>query len=188
MSWKKVGEWLKGNAKTGTALVGSLLTGNVPGAVAAGVALVASATGTDDPEQALQVLQNDPATTIKLRELAVQEDDSIRKHLQAMYEAELKDQQAAHKEQQDTIRTGDTAEDEYVRHTRPMMARQSWYATMVYVIGFEALHAFDVTSSGASFEIAALLIAPAGAYLGFRTVDKAGGFRGLLGGKRERQS
>lgn len=188
MSWKKVGEWLKGNAKTGTALVGSLLTGNVPGAVAAGVALVASATGTDDPDQALQVLQNDPATTIRLRELAVQEDDSIRKHLQAMHEADLRDRQEAHRQQQETIRTGDTTEDEYVRHTRPMMARQSWYATMVYVIAFELLHAFAVSSDRASFEMAALLVAPAGAYLGFRTVDKAGGFKGLLGGKRERQS
>lgn len=183
MSWKKVGEWLKNNSKTGAALVGSLLTGNAPGAVAAGVALVASATGTDDPERALGVLQADPATTIRLRELAVQEAGSIRQHLQAMHEADLKDQQEAHREQQNTIRTGDTADDQYVRRTRPMMARQSWYATALYLIGFEALKAFDVTTSGASFELAALLVAPAGAYLGFRTVDKAGGFKALLNGK-----
>lgn len=32
---KDVGEWIKGNAGAGAALAGSLLTGNVPGAVAA---------------------------------------------------------------------------------------------------------------------------------------------------------
>lgn len=184
MSWSKVGEWLKGNAGTGAALVGSLLTGNVPGAVAAGVALVGSATGTDDPIKALQSLQQDPATVIRLRELAIQEESSIRQHIQAMHEADLKDQQEAHRQQQETIRTGDTADDQYVRHTRPMMARQSWYATALYLIGFELLNGFSLVTEGASFELAALLITPAGAYLGFRTVDKAGGFRALLGGKR----
>lgn len=187
MSWSKVGEWLKGNAGTGAALVGSLLTGNVPGAVAAGVALVGSATGTDDPVKALQSLQQDPATVIRLRELAVQEESSIRQHIQAIHEADLKDQQEAHRQQQETIRTGDTAEDEYVRHTRPMMARQSWYATAGYLIAFEGFKAFEVTQIGANFELAALLIAPAAAYLGFRTVDKAGGFKALLGVKRNVQ-
>ena len=39
MSWSKVGEWLKGNTGTGASLVGSLVTGNVPAAIAAGVSL-----------------------------------------------------------------------------------------------------------------------------------------------------
>lgn len=38
--WGKVGGWLKDNAGTGAALVGSLLTGNAPGAIAAGISLV----------------------------------------------------------------------------------------------------------------------------------------------------
>lgn len=184
MSWSKVGEWIKGNAGTGASLVGSLLTGNLPGAVAAGVALVSSATGSDDPVKALQSLQQDPATVIRLRELAAQEEADIRKHLQVMHEADLKDQQEAHRQQQETIRAGDMAEDEYVRHTRPMMARQSWYVTAAYVIAFEGFKAFEITQSGASLELAMLMVAPAAAYLGFRTVDKAGGFRALMGGKR----
>lgn len=65
MSWKEVGQWLKDNAPSGAALVGSLLTGNVPGAVAAGVSLVASATGSTDPAQSLKQLQNDPATLVR---------------------------------------------------------------------------------------------------------------------------
>jgi len=67
MNWKDVGGWLKDNAGSGTALVGSLLTGNVPGAVAAGVALVSSATGSTNPNDALAALQGDPTTMIRLK-------------------------------------------------------------------------------------------------------------------------
>lgn len=172
MDWKDVGNWLKKNAGTGAALVGSLLTGNVPGAVAAGVALVTNATGEADPDKVLASFQAEPGTVLKLRELALQEQDNIRRHIEAMARLEAENEQAAHREQQETIRTGDTSEDEYVRRTRPRMARQSWYATAIYVIGFEALKAAEVFSTGASFELAALIGAPAAAYLGFRTWDK----------------
>lgn len=172
MSWLDVGSWLKDNAGTGAALVGSLLTGNIPSAVAAGVALVGSATGTNDPAKALATLQGDPTTVLKLRELAIQEEASIREHIRAMEEMRLKDEQAAHEQQQLTIRGGDTAADEYVRHTRPMMARQSWFATCGYVIGFEFLKAVGLFSGGANWELAMLILSPAGAYLGFRSLDK----------------
>jgi hypothetical protein len=172
MNWKDVGEWLKGNAGTGAALVGSLLTGNIPGAVAAGVSLVTSATGEASPEKVLAQLQQEPGTMLRLRELAIQDEASIREHIRAMAELEFKDGQAAHKEQQETIRTGDTAEDPYVRRTRPLMARQSWYATAAYVIVFEALKALGAFEVGAVMELAMLLVAPAGAYLGFRSLDK----------------
>lgn len=172
MNWSDVGNWLKNNAGTGAALVGSLLTGNIPGAVAAGVALVGSATGSNDPAKALEALQTDPATVVKLRELAMQEEARIREHIRAMEEMRLKDEQAAHEQQQLTIRSGDNVEDEYVRHTRPLMARQSWYATMLYVIGFEGLKALDLFNSGAGWDLAMILISPAAAYLGFRSLDK----------------
>lgn len=171
-NWNKVGDWLKGNAGTGAALVGSLLTGNIPGAVAAGVALVSSATGTANPDAALASLQTDPAAVLKLRELAVQNEASIREHIRAMTEMELLDKQHEHEQTQDTIRSGDNATDEYVRHTRPMMARQSWYATAGYVIAFEGAKAGGLFAFGASVELAMLLMGPAAIYLGMRTVDK----------------
>jgi hypothetical protein len=170
MNWQEVGNWLKSNAGTGATLVGSLLTGNVPGAVAAGVSLVSSATGQADPQKALEALQS-PETMLKLRELAVQEESSIREHIRAMEEARLKDEQAAHKEQQDTIRNGDGANDEYVRHTRPKMARQSWYATAGFVVLMESAKMAGF-GAGANWELAMLLMAPAGAYIGFRSLDK----------------
>jgi len=172
MSWNKVGTWLRDNAGAGASLVGSLLVGNVPGAVAAGVALVTSATGEGTPEKALAVLQADPASMLKLRELAVQDSANIREHIRQMAENEAKDAQEAHSQQQETIRAGDSAEDEYVRHTRPKMARQSWYATALYVIGFEACKVAGLTTLGANWELAALIGAPAAAYLGFRSFDK----------------
>lgn len=172
MNWSDVGKWLKENAGTDATLVGSLLTGNVPGAVAAGVALVGSATGTNDPAQALAALQSDPATVLKLKELAYKEEASIREHIRILTEAELKDKQAEHEQQQLTIRGGDNASDEYVRHTRPMMARQSWYATMIYIIGFEGSQAFKLFDMGANWDLAMILLAPAAAYLGFRSLDK----------------
>ena len=174
MQWNEVGKFLKNNAGKGVALVGSLLTGNLPGAMAAGMSLVTSATGTDSPEQALAELQSNPEAMLKLKELYYANEESVRQHIAEMERLRLEDAQKEHGETQDTIRGGDVATDEYVRRTRPMMARQSWYATIGYVIGFEGLKAFDV-GTGASMELALILIAPASAYLGLRTVDKIRG-------------
>lgn len=171
MEWSDVGNWLKENGTVGAALVGSLLTGNIPGAVAAGTALVSSATGVADPTKALKALQEDPAVMLKLRELAVQEEASIREHVRAEREMELKDQQEEHRQQQETIRGGDNSSDEYVRHTRPLVARQSWYASCCYTIAFELLKAAGI-GTGANLDIIMVLGTPVAAYLGFRSIDK----------------
>lgn len=170
--WDKVGTWLQRNAGSSAALVGSLLTGNAPAAIAAGVALVSSATGSTDPTEALARLQNDPATVIRLKELALQEEQNIRSHIETMTRLDLDNAQAAHREQQETIRQGDASEHEYTRDTRPKMARQAWYATMAYILVFELGHALEFLSYGANLEIALLLGSPAAAYLGFRSWDK----------------
>lgn len=174
MDWSNVGSFLKENAAAGVGLVGSLLTGNIPGAIAAGVSMVSSATGTTDPSKALQVLQTDPATLVRLKEIAQQDDVSVREHIRAMAELQAQDAQAAQVEQQQTIRAGDVVTDEYVRRTRPRMACQSWYAGAAYIIGFEALKAAGLFQAGADVELAMILLAPAGAYLGFRSWDKWG--------------
>jgi hypothetical protein len=171
MQWNEVGSWIKENAGTGAALVGSLLVGNVPGAIAAGVSLVSGATGTDDPAKALEALQSNPETLLKLKELAFKEEDSIRKHLEEMTRLDLEDKQSEHTTTQATIQSGDNATDEYVRRTRPKMAKESWLAGCSYVFMFEVAELFDV-GGGASIEIAAILFGPALAYLGMRTIDK----------------
>lgn len=133
MDWKDVGDWLKKNAGAGAALVGSLLTGNAPGAIAAGMSIVASATGQTQPDQALATLQGNPETLIRLKEIAHKEEASIREHIRLMKEAELKDRQAEHHETQETIRSGDNADDVFVRRTRPGQSWVSLVAALVYV-------------------------------------------------------
>ena len=171
MSWGKVGEWLKENAGTGASLVGSLLTGNVPAAVAAGVSLVSSATGASSAEDALYQLQNNPDTVIKLKELALEENKSIRLHVEVMERLKLEDAQSEHNQTQQTIRNGDNSIDEKIRMVRPTMAKQSWISTICYCLacfGIHAINGHDIFSS----YIAMMLSAPAWAYLGLRTGDK----------------
>jgi hypothetical protein len=166
MNWNDVGQYLKDNAGTGLALVGSIMTGNVPGAIAAGAALVADATGTTDPTQALAKLQADPATLVRLEELAVQERDSIRQWQFETLKVQLEDKQHEHRETQETVRGGDKAEDKFVRRTRPGMAWVSLLASIAYVFHSLAPDAF----------ILGTLLTPCFAYIGVRTVDKVGGF------------
>lgn len=171
-TWGDVGDWLKRNGSNLLGLAGAVATGNVPAGVAAVASMVTEATGESNPAAALAKLQADPATLVKLEEIAKRDEADLRLHHRELLRLELEDAQKEHTEQQETIRSGDNAGDEYVRHTRPMMARQSWYATMAYIIGFEGLKAFKVTSAGATWDLAMVLIAPAAAYLGFRTIDK----------------
>lgn len=166
MSWGDVGDWLKGNAGTGASLVGSLLTGNIPGAVAAGVALVSSATGSNDPAIALQALQQDPATLVKLRELALQDEASIRAHIQAMAKMELDDAQAAHHETQETIRNGDNSDDVFTKRTRPLQSWLSLIGALVYV----AASVFKDVSP--DITVLGLLLTLPWAYAGLRQIGK----------------
>jgi hypothetical protein len=162
MEWSKVGEWIKGNAGTGAALVGSLLTGNVPGAVAAGISLVSGATGTNDPATALQALQTDPTTVVRLKELAIQDEANIREHIRAIEKMRLDDAAAEHHETQETIRNGDNAEDRFVRWTRP---GQSWLSLLAAI-------GYGVTRDNPSLELIALLLALPWAYAGLRQIGK----------------
>jgi hypothetical protein len=161
MSWSKVGEWLKGNAGVGASLVGSLVTGNVPAAIAAGVSLISSATGSNDPTKALEALQQDPATLVRLKELYYQNEDAVRKHVEAIHLAKLQDAQAEHRETQETVRAGDKAEDRFVRWTRP---GQSWCSLMFAFI--------YIGDGGRDPTIIGLLLTLPWAYAGLRQIGK----------------
>ena len=162
MNWSEVGSWIKDNAGTGAALVGSLLTGNVPGAIAAGVALVSGATGTNDPAAALTALQTDPETLVRLKELTYKNEDSIRGHIESMERARLEDLQAEHHETQETVRAGDQADDRLVRWTRP---GQSW-------LSLAAAVAYVFTVDAPDFTLLGLMLTLPWAYAGLRQVGK----------------
>jgi hypothetical protein len=166
MKWGDVGDWLQANGGTGASLIGSLLVGNAPGAVAAGVALVSSATGVAGPDAALARLQADPATVVRLRELAAQDEASIREHIRAMTELELADKQASHHETQETIRAGDKSEHFFVRFTRPGQSWLSLVSAITYV-GYctHSDKVIDITVLG-------LLLTLPWAYAGLREAGK----------------
>ncbi|MCG6233093.1 hypothetical protein [Vibrio furnissii] len=86
-------------------------------------------------------------------------------------ELTLADNQAEHHETQETIRAGDKAEDPYIRKTRPLMARQSFWGMIAYIFIFEAIKAYVPTANGADPWMALTIGTPAFAYLGLRTID-----------------
>lgn len=82
----------------------------------------------------------------------------------------LADRQSEQAETQATIRAGDVATDDYVRHTRPLLARQSWYGAGLYVLALSGLQAFG-HGAGPDVTVLLTLLTPAFAYLGLRTLD-----------------
>jgi hypothetical protein len=115
---------------------------------------------------------------LKLAEMAQNGELAKMANETKVLELQLQDGQAEHKEQQETIRSGDNSTDEYVRQTRPKMARQSWYGGAAYIIGFEIAKVIGY-GDGASFEMAGIILSPALAYMGFRTLDKFTGKKGV---------
>tara|TARA_R110000796_G_scaffold214800_1_gene330753 strand:- start:23185 stop:23715 length:531 start_codon:yes stop_codon:yes gene_type:complete len=162
VSWKSVGKFLTDNASTGVGLVGSLLVGNVPGAIAAGVALVSGATGTDNPEQALSILQSNPESMLKLKELQYKNEESIRGHIESMTRLKLEDEQASHQTTQETIRNGDNSDKWFVWFTRP---GQSWVS-----LGAAIFYAF--TANVVDTYVLGLLLTLPFTYAGLRQVGK----------------
>lgn len=169
MSWKKVGEFIQEKGGSLLKLAGAVATGNVPGGIAAVASLVTQATGETEPDKALAVLQTNPEAMIALQRLLKENEADIRKHHRDMMQMEFEDEQLRHKETQTTVREGDKSSDEFVRRTRPMMARQSWQATVAYCLASGVAKGFGVDIF--VFEVAAVLSAPAWAYIGLRTVD-----------------
>ncbi|EKB22711.1 hypothetical protein [Aeromonas veronii] len=108
----------------------------------------------------------DPAVLVELQKLK----NEMEKEQTRRLELQLADQQSEQATTQQTIREGDTNHDEYVRHTRPLMARQSWQVSAIYVVLFTVLKAFD-RGDGPDFDMVLLLLTPAWAYLGLRTLD-----------------
>lgn len=131
MNWSDVGSFLKQNKAGVTGLVGSLLTGNVVGAVSAGASMVAQATGTTDPDQALATLQSNPDALVRLEEIAAAREAEVNRHLESVMALELQDKQRSHSETQATIRNGDNAEGG-VKYVRPTHATLSLIAAIYY--------------------------------------------------------
>jgi hypothetical protein len=108
-----------------------------------------------------------PEVLLGLEQLKVE----LEKEQTRRQELAYSDQQTTHRETQATIRNGDNATDEYVRRTRPLMARQSFYIGSLYVIAIELLVALGKSTSGADWALAIAIYTPALSYMGLRTLD-----------------
>lgn len=168
MDWGGIGEWLSKNAGSGAALVGSLLTGNVPGAVAAGVSMVKSATGEDDPQRVLDSLQQNPETVVRLREIALENDKSIREHIEEMERIKLEHEAKVHGQTQETIRSGDNSDDVFVRRTRPGITVGLTIAFCIY-IGYVTFKQYAINEWVVDLVLWVIMT-----YFGARGVDKMG--------------
>lgn len=163
---RTVGNWFGGDAaKTADSVAGIVESVNV-------------AINPQDQQRVLEqkLAQLPPEQFVQLESLKVQ----LEQYQLERDKSLLADKQAAHHEQQETIRNGDNATDEYVRQTRPLMARLSLYSSIAYVmlmsVGQQAGavsgafgHAFSMPAP--DWDIALMLATPALGYLGFRTLD-----------------
>lgn len=164
MSWEKVKETVGGAAP----VIGSLLGGPAGGAVGG---LLASWLGVEDTADAvMQKLTSDPNALLEVQRMESEERQQLRQLGFEQARQKLADKQHQHQQQQETIRSGDNAEDEYVRRTRPKIARYSFIAGAAYVLIFELLAVF-AKADGADMALAGAVFSPALAYMGFRTLD-----------------
>lgn len=165
---RTVGDWFGSDSTTAKAA----------DSVASIVETVNGAINPADQQRVLEqkLAQLPPEQLVQLEGLKVQ----LQQFQLERDKAQMADQQAAHHEQQETIRNGDNATDEYVRQTRPLMARLSLYSSIAYVmimsLGQQAGavagafgHAFSMPAP--DWDISLMLATPALGYLGFRTLD-----------------
>lgn len=167
MNWSDVGDWIKGNAGNGVSLVGSLLTGNISGAIAAGVSMVSGVTGTTDPEKALIALQTDPKLLIELERVKNERSAEINRHIETMALAEIEDKQKEHETTAKVIIEGQKiATGWFEKNSRPMMAWCSLGFTFWY-LGYALVKVVSVSEIG-------LIVASGGyfAWMGLRSLDK----------------
>ena len=167
MSWSDVGGWIKENAGNGAALVGSLLTGNVAGAVAAGVSMVSGVTGTTNPEKALKVLQADPKLLIELERVKNERAQEINRHIETIALAEIEDKQKEHETTAKVIVEGQKVATGWLeKNSRPLMAWCSLGFTFWY-LGYALVEDVTVSEIG-------LIVASGGyfAWMGLRSLDK----------------
>jgi len=158
-------------------LLGGAIAG--PGGAAIGK-LVASAFGVDadDPAAIKRAIENDPQAALKLREIETRHKERLEELALERHKADLEAETARHAASQKTIQTEAEHGTDYVKETRPKIARLSGYATIGYCLVAEAAHLISVAWSGsvpgADVAVAAVLFSPCGTYMTMRTFDGFG--------------
>lgn len=168
--WSELGDTVAKAAP----LLGGAIGG--PGGAALGK-MVASVFGVDadDPEAIQTAINNDPEATIKLREIETRHRQKLEELALERHRADLEAETERHQASQKTIQTEAKHGTEYVKETRPKIARLSGYATVGYILAAEAAKLLGTFAEakvpGASEAIALVLFSPCGTYMSMRTID-----------------
>lgn len=168
-SWKELGHTIASAAP----LLGGALGG--PGGAAIGE-LVASALGVENTPGAISNAMNtDPQAMVKLREIQARNQERLEELALDRHRAELEAETARHAASQETIRTEAEHGTDYVKETRPRIARISGYSTVLYCLVAETARliteAWGGSLGGADVAVAAVLFSPCGTYMTMRTFD-----------------
>ena len=167
MKWSDVGDWISDNAGAGASLVGALLTGGSSAAIAMGVSMIAGATGTNEPDKALEALKNNPEMLIKLESLKNDRSAEINRHIESMELAKLEDKQLEHETTVRVMIEGQkVAEGWFEKNSRPAMAWVSLISTIAYA--FYAL----VNKLTPDLVMVGVMSGGYLAWMGLRTMDK----------------
>jgi hypothetical protein len=150
--------------------IGSLFGGEAK-EVADKVANVADAIQGKTPEAQRQAMQDvvdslPPDAMVELKRIA-----NEAQRIEAEREArQLEHAETMHHDTQETARVEAQSSDEYVRRTRPHMARMSLYAGGTYALVMSILDLFG-KGTGANMELLGVILSPALVYIGARTFD-----------------
>lgn len=172
MNWKDLGKKVAQAAP----LLGGALGG--PGGAAIG-GLIASAFGGDpnDPEALAAKIQNDPQSAIKLREIETRHKERLEELALDRHKADLDAETKRHEASQETIRAEAEHGTDYVKNTRPKIARLSFYAGTLYALVSAAAALITLALHGDSSQmfpdptLLGTLYGPAGFYMTMRSVD-----------------
>ena len=167
--WKTLGQQVAKFAP----LLGGAIGG--PGGAAIGQ-LVASAFGApaDDPQAIAAAVQQDPQAAVKLRELELRHRERLEELALERYRAGLDAESERHAQSQQTIRAEAQYGTDYVKETRPRIARMSFYAGAAYALGMEAAKLAGL-GAGADTALLGVLFGPVGFYMTMRTLDAFSG-------------
>lgn len=150
--------------------IGSLFGGKA-GEVAEKVAGVADAIQGKTPTAQRQAMQEvvdslPPEAMVELKKIA-----NEAQRIEADREArQLEHAETMHHDTQETARVEAASTDQYVRRSRPKMARWSFYAGVAYAMVMSIAHLFEY-GAGPVMSILSLILSPGLTYMGARTVD-----------------
>ena len=150
-------------------LVGSLLGGPAGGAVGS---MVAHALGTDDsPDAVVNALKANPDALVKVKQIEADHAEKLQELQVTAENNRLTAETQRYKASQKTIQTQAQYGTDYVKNTRPKIARLSFYAGAAYALGMTIAHVAITGAPGPDAALLGTLFGPCGFYMTMRSVD-----------------